>query len=193
MINYWRLAKVDINDGAMTSAVLWDSLSGSEAAIKQTAAFQNFTEIVEAHDIVPELRLAGIQHNGYSCMDYSIQEAYKDADIHNEITQAQNAGDLRFAVVKQIATNHTNMNELVEHLTMDESGVIEFGGNAGQQHAVSLSQDVKDNIDTFLEKFADPEQSATLTQEDINWQVTFDDVFAEHLQELYKANPEKQD
>jgi hypothetical protein len=176
----------------MTSAILWDSLQpGNEAEVKETPAFQNFTNIVEAYNAEPELKLTGIQNNAHSCLDYVLQEAYKDAGIENEITQAKNANDLRFAEVKQIAKNHENIHdEVIDQLTMHANGEIDFGGKVEQNQIATLSLTTEQHVETFLEKFVDKKQTHAITQEDKDWQITFDAVFSEHLQELYQKNPD---
>lgn len=188
--SHWRLAKYEINHQQLTSAVLWDSLSGNSTQIKATTAFKNFTTIVESFSsqVTPQLFLAGIQQNGHSCMDYTLQQAYRDAGKINEMTQATDSSALRLAIVKQIANNHPAIDkEAVAHLQINGNEIVPFG-MSGQQHVIALDPGAEKTVNDFLDKFTSKEKSKTLSQEDKEWQITFDAVFSEHLQHLYDKN-----
>lgn len=114
--NHWRLAQITLHknsqDASLTNvrASLWDPLpnnnltSTSDADCEQLATT---TQTVFKARVSGELKYAGIQRNGHSCGDYVIQQALKEklgSNAQDPVVQAQNATQLRNAVIRSIKT-----------------------------------------------------------------------------------------
>jgi hypothetical protein len=194
--SHWCLAEFEINrESKIQWANLWDPLGGDASIKKTSPAFQNFTQVVadfdHEHDekLTPELELAGIQHNGHSCMDYVLQKAYQQIGKNNAIVAANNNSSvLRLEVVKQIVVNHPQFDsEMAANLQINDSRII-VGERAEQAHSMPLDARSETAYEEFLDQFTTEEKSRALTQEDKDLQIMFDETFARRLQELYKQN-----
>lgn len=127
--NHWRLARIYINNQQITSALLWDPLGGESKALRTQTAFQNFQ--LACHQTANQekplrisMHIEGIQHNAYSCMDYVLQHIYRLIGRDNEIARANDALQLRLAVVKQIASRYPSLQRFVDKLNINENGMI---------------------------------------------------------------------
>ncbi|OGT46597.1 MAG: hypothetical protein A3E83_07300 [Gammaproteobacteria bacterium RIFCSPHIGHO2_12_FULL_41_20] len=75
---HWRLAEVTVYEGQVTQARLWDSLQGTSGS--QDVATRNLSKFITEKTgtaTTVTVRYAGVQRNGFSCMDFSLQRAYQ--------------------------------------------------------------------------------------------------------------------
>lgn len=193
--SHWRLAEVVINNKNITSALLWDSMGGDPKLFKLSLPFANFNSAIQTFakkkkKINTNVVLADIQHNWFSCMDYVVRKAFINAGIRNEITEAKNDKALRFAIVKQIATNHPNLGEeVVKRLEKRNGGQESKKAPAKQYQDI----DVKENpVVQLLDKVSDKNTKEDIKVADKEQQITFDSVFALHLQDLYDQHKNSQ-
>ncbi len=183
--SHWRLVKLKIKDNALIEATLWDPL-----AINNKVAYKLLQDAIEAAEskkakkakkaredsndayvetvVAAKAIAAKVQTNAHSCMDYVIQEMYKSKSLsldNDAIEDAPDANALRLAVVKQIATNVTELGKTFsDNLKIDGEYIAE---------EVALT----DEQEKFLEKISKGGKV----------QVEFDDEFAKQIQRLQKS------
>src|SRR3990167_74456 len=134
---HWRLAEVTMNHGAVTEAKLWDSMGGVTGS--KDVASQNLTRFVrEKVPAAPEatVHYTDVQRNGFSCMDFSVQQAYRrkfpdDAPVAPSpmaqaiVSAGTNANQLRLMVVKKAAARSSFVGtEVAESLQLEGSMVV---------------------------------------------------------------------
>lgn len=183
--NHWCLAKFEIENQTLVSATLWDSLSGDKSASESTLAYKNLQTVVHetAATVTVSSELTGIQKNGYSCMDYSIQEALSAAGhVDHPIVKATNAADLRLAVVKEIAHHHPVLNEagIADSLTLEDVGEVSSSSTHQPKKKIAIPEVTADDTAFVAETLKDKKK-----------QIKFDEVFSRELNALYKKFPEK--
>jgi hypothetical protein len=174
--SHWRLAKIEIENQAVSKAVLWDSLLDEE--IKKTIYYGNLQTAIEnpltVQSVMPlvtvEVIPAGIQTNSHSCMDYVIQQIYNDLRLDNEITDAKEAKGLRLAVIKQIATN-------VPELGQEFADNLKIKGDSVVEEIEFINADLSDEQEKFLKEISKG-GSVKAVQE------SFDLIFANRIEKL---------
>jgi hypothetical protein len=186
---HWLVAEIEMHGGEVIAANLWNSLSGDVNAAKQKIPFQNFSTAVQQHSrVIPNLELAGIQHNGYSCMDYSLQK------IDPKLAGITDAAELRFKVIKQIVANHTEQS-VADSLTMDTNGNVGFYDHAEEVVQAPITAEEEARIDEGLLILSDGKAPVEHTDNDQYLLSEFDAAVAKHLAKSYKdsANKNKSD
>ncbi len=176
--SHWRLAKVIIENQKITKAKLWDSLSGDVEDLKKTSSHKSFQAAVNkaaGNDHVKVgAKLAGVQENPYSCMDFTIQKAYGDKKMNNAITNAgKNPKKLREAVVKQIVTHNANLGSAVANVLVFDQAKEKI---------------INPQFVTADQKQAASDDKNIFKQLGVN-QVEFDEKFARKLQSMYDESP----
>lgn len=151
--SHWKLVQVTLDSKqevskptptvTVTRANLWDSMGG--AVSLEDSTYRNLAAAVKKlQPTLPDTSItsekAGKQTNGYSCLDYVVQEALVKKQVVSPITQAQDAGQLRLALVKTIAQN------------------------SGSPHAAQLIDTSSAAHDVTNPKFAESKKPATATE-----------------------------
>jgi hypothetical protein len=169
---HWRLAKLEIKNKKIISVTLWEPIRDHES-IQETESYINLKAAIrkiEEKEIPTFMDIeVGKQSNGYSCMDYCIQEAIKGTDISPSISAAgpYDSMLLRQAVVKQIVANKIGINAAKN---------IKLKNNAFRiaQPDLDAFKEQKQSLVEWLGK-----------NNDKALQENFDASFARNLQELY--------
>jgi hypothetical protein len=166
--NHWELAITTLQQGNVTSSTLWDSmasvnktaLNNMQTAINRLIKPENTSPIKVAAQAV------GIQKNGMSCWDYTLQKSlqikYENDDsidpALNRIRDTRNSSQaLREACTDVIIQNHTTLHDEKEELN---------------------------TIDTTDEKSRDTTLFGLLAKDKL-LQVKFDGLMASKLHALY--------
>jgi hypothetical protein len=177
--SHWRLAIIEIENQAIESACLWDSLSDAENLLTSSPAFLTLQKAVAqaAKKTVPvRTKAQGIQTNSSSCMDFVIQQIYRFKTVTNSITAALvSPTDLRLAVAKQIVLSQADLGAAVADKLIVDGNTI--SSNPLEQELPLVEKN------KFLINLAQRKKS----------QIQFDGFFAKELQKLYTANPRCQD
>lgn len=151
--SHWKLVQVTLDSKqeatkptptvTITRANLWDSMGG--AVSLEDPTYKNLSAAVKK--LQPDLPNAsitsekvGIQTNGYGCLDHTLKEALTKKQVVSPITQAQDAGQLRLALVKTIAQN------------------------SGSPHAAQLIDTSSAAHDVTNPKFSESKKPATTTE-----------------------------
>lgn len=160
MQSHWRLVKVVIDQGVLKSAMLWDSMSSNITRSKSFDVFKKAITAINPHATIGA-QAVGLQKNGYSCLDYVMQESLRSLPASSltkplaAIASAPTGTRLREAVVEAISDHHP---QLIERK---------------RQAALNL---------TNTDKLA----SELVTKPEL--QVQFDEMMAKELSRLYQAN-----
>lgn len=173
---HWRLAKVNLKQDKIQSAILWDSLENStlqdhpafhafHESLKQAQAFgkESLANSKSNLEVEVKAEAANIQKNGYSCGDYVMKEALREMQALSHglqaIHDAQEPEALRTAIIQQIKHNHHNK---IKH-----NNKVSFFSK---------------ELPKYLEQAGNREKQAK-----------FDNHMAQILQDLYKQNPHEND
>ena len=171
--NHWMLVEAHVSNGELKSAVLRDSMKGSNNVVEKTDAFKNMS--IAAKNVNASVKVSGVsdnkQSNGHSCMDYTIQTALQislknGADLDEnqiKITQADSEKKLREEIVRNIILSDVK-------LAVKEK---------------SVSDDVEA---LFKQEKANEEQIAKVLSKPkaVEVQKQFDELMASELDRLFK-------
>jgi hypothetical protein len=105
---HWCLVKIEINQYHIVAATLWDSKTQYSSSLRATREFENFSAAIHQHakELLVLAECPGVQENGFSCMDYVLQQAYIFAGFTpNDLTAAETEDNLRIAVIMRVAAN----------------------------------------------------------------------------------------
>ncbi|EKD71135.1 MAG: hypothetical protein ACD_46C00264G0001 [uncultured bacterium] len=175
--HHWMLVEAKIEKGEVKQATLIDS--SHNAALQDTPAFKNVEKAII--EITPTAKVnataTGVQNNGSSCMDYTIQAALQikypkekiiDAGL-TSIRDAKNAEELRVAVTDKLIEN-------VPQITEQKKKIEE------PAKEIFANPPTPENLEKELfQKLAADEKARDL-------QVKFDALMAEKLDLLFIAN-----
>lgn len=168
--SHWRLAMLKLENGSVTRASLWDSLS--DPNLDEKPVYKNLELATKLQDKVA-FQAAGIQKNDYSCMDYVVQKALQrkypdgvEADI-TPILKATNAKELREAVI---------------HCMIENS--VELSGEKKILSEINETVSHKKNYDKALESAIHKK----LLANGKSLQEKFDALLAQELDKLYKTH-----
>ncbi|HVY53596.1 MAG TPA: Ulp1 family isopeptidase [Gammaproteobacteria bacterium] len=142
---HWRLAKIDLQQGRVTRAILWDSLNNN--ALQQHDAFINMQKALNdaqpENAVTVEADARGIQRNGWSCGDYVMQKCCRELDIKNDLTQAAGPEDLREALIQRIRIRIKDEEFADINARLNES-------NAAENNLKSPTYIAKRNLNTAI-------------------------------------------
>lgn len=106
---HWRLAKIEIQQKQVTSAVLCDSMNSTHDSQHKAAVQNAINEVFKGSNVEVTSTVTKTQKNSSSCGDYLVQEAleYLDKDNHSDpsvqaILQAKDDASLRKAIIARI-------------------------------------------------------------------------------------------
>lgn len=181
--DHWCLGEFSIHDAKMTQTILWDPMSGDESTSAAKTYFQNLTKLAPN----AKIEFASEQTTGWDCMDLCIKRILEHKNITNDITEAKTPNERRLAIVKQIASNHPQLGpEFAAKLNMKPNGRIDTAEPI-------ISQENSDtsirSIESVLEKISTTGKD--IKKEEKDFQVTFDSIFAQHLQSQYNLYKNK--
>ena len=205
--NHWRLARIYIRHQKISSALLWDSLGGKSKILRTQAAFANYKAAcaqVATKKIRISMRIAHIQHNSHSCMDYVLQKIYRIIKRKNPITSTNNEEMLRVAVIKQIAYNHPTLKAIADTLAITGNGFIAPMIHIHADDEVNIAVITHPETEKELAPIADVAQTTAYTDVamDIHEELqaifdlaplaqeTFDELYAKELQNLFNRDIE---
>ena len=182
---HWRLLKVKAEQQVIQSIELWDPLSGGEATLYATPAFNTIEKGFMCLNVKMPLQatFGDTQDNGFMCMDHCIHEVYRESSLKNEVTSAADSMQLRLAVARQIAHNHQDLgSKLAKQLTISliTRSIVCVTAEAEKIKIPAEQQAV---IDAAIETYI---AVSKMNQEN------FDGVFARHLQEMYDKESDLQ-
>ena len=156
--NQFRLAEIDIKNGAIAAVNLREYQEKLPAFTQQI--YRILSEAISAVTNIEPKVFSTTEYVPNQSMDYCIKRAYERTGIINPITSAKDPGTLRVAVVKQMTVNHASMS----------------------------SDDAAVKANSLLEAMTDKQNKNEHSISEKAWQVSFDSVFAKHLQKLYSKN-----
>lgn len=196
--SHWRLARVDITQGEVTGALLWDSLANKR--LKNTTAFKTMQAAVSTlsrNNVAVQAQAVGIQHNGHSCMDYTVQKALQLKFKENDrlpagllrIRQADPKKPiaLRKAIIDHIKFGSPELTDVQVAVTGQKNTLLNIVKQTGVEPGRPVPVNKKAALESALFKaLADVNNVANIDNKEL--QKNFDELMARALDGLYQTN-----
>lgn len=196
---HWLAARIDLSSNKIQRAELWDSMSTTSVAMRETPAYANMQKAVQniSPGVMVNAVAAGVQKDGSTCMQRSLQRVLQVKYSGNaaidpqlkEIRDAERVDQLRDAVVKKIVAN-------VPAIQVKKAAQpISQAKQVFQEELVAKNEKLENKVFHSLANVGQA-QGAEL-KELKDYQIHFDEIMAHRLSELYcdpaqRKKPEEQ-